>query len=174
MLHLPKSKNGDARDVPLSQHAVELLEVMKGIHLGQVFTMNASLRDAYSGKARRLPPSMGPSFHDARATAITRQAKKLELLELARMVGQPPRSAQPHDQLPRGRRRDRQQIGLTINDNGIVEQVPDQYVAQASLPLPPAVGAEDQLHEVVIDAGHAGRVWLFFLKQKAKRDKFSH
>ncbi|PPA76500.1 site-specific integrase [Achromobacter spanius] len=87
MLHLPKSKNGDARDVPLSRRAAELLEAMKGIHEEKVFTVNAGLRDAYFRQGKTLAQVDGPTFHDARATAITRLAKKLDLLELARMVG---------------------------------------------------------------------------------------
>lgn len=87
MLHLPKSKNGDARDVPLSRRAAELLEAMKGIHEDKVFTVNAGLRDAYFRQGKTLAQVDGPTFHDARATAITRLSKKLELLELARMVG---------------------------------------------------------------------------------------
>ncbi|CUI40489.1 tyrosine-type recombinase/integrase [Achromobacter xylosoxidans] len=87
MLHLPRSKNGDARDVPLSRRAVALLEAMKGIHPEQVFTVNAGLRDAYFRQGKTLAKVDGPTFHDARATAITRLSKKLELLELAKMVG---------------------------------------------------------------------------------------
>ncbi|CAB3952639.1 tyrosine-type recombinase/integrase [Achromobacter piechaudii] len=87
MLHLPKSKNGDARDVPLSRRAAELLEAMKGIHEDKVFTVNAGLRDAYFRQGKTLAQVDGPTFHDARATAITRLAKRLDLLELARMVG---------------------------------------------------------------------------------------
>ena len=87
MLHLPKSKNGDARDVPLSKRAVELLEAMAGIDEDKVFTVNAGLRDTYFRQGKTLAQVDGPTFHDARATAITRLAKKLDLLELARMVG---------------------------------------------------------------------------------------
>jgi len=61
-----------------------------------------------------------------------------------------------------------------MNGNGILEQVPGPYVAQASLTLPPAATAEDRDYDVVIDAGHAGRVRLFFRKQKARRAKHSH
>lgn len=61
-----------------------------------------------------------------------------------------------------------------MNDNGILEQVQGQYVAEAIKTLPPAVTAEDRDHLVEIDAGHAGRVRLTFRKQKAKRGKFSH
>lgn len=61
-----------------------------------------------------------------------------------------------------------------MTDNGILEHVGDQYVAQAILSLPPAVTAEDREYEVVVDAGHAGTVRLLFRKQKAKRGKHSH
>lgn len=61
-----------------------------------------------------------------------------------------------------------------MEDNGILEQVPGQYVAQAKQSLPPAATAEDRDYSVEVDAGHAGRVRLFFRKQKAKRGKFSH
>ncbi|MDH1177910.1 hypothetical protein N5C72_07480 [Achromobacter mucicolens] len=61
-----------------------------------------------------------------------------------------------------------------MNDNGILEQVQGQYVAEAIKSLPPAVTAEDRDHLVEIDAGHVGRVRLIFRKQKAKRGKFSH
>ncbi|SEK00163.1 hypothetical protein [Achromobacter sp. NFACC18-2] len=61
-----------------------------------------------------------------------------------------------------------------MNDNGILEQVPGQYVGEALKTLPPAATAEDREYPVEIDAGHAGRVRIFFRKQKAKRGKFSH
>lgn len=61
-----------------------------------------------------------------------------------------------------------------MNDNGILEHVGGQYIAEAIKTLPPAVTAEDRDHFVEIDAGHVGRVRLTFRKQKAKRGKFSH
>jgi len=60
---------------------------MKGIDEDKVFTVNAGLRVAYFRQGKTLAKIDGPTFHDARATAITRLAKKLDLLELARMVG---------------------------------------------------------------------------------------
>lgn len=48
-------------------------------------------------------------------------------------------------------------------DNGILEQVPGQYVAQAALTLPPAATAEDRAYLVEIDAGHAGRRQVRFM-----------
>ncbi|CAB3952641.1 hypothetical protein [Achromobacter piechaudii] len=61
-----------------------------------------------------------------------------------------------------------------MTDNGILEQIPGPFIAQASQTLPPAATAEERDYEVVIDAGHVGPVRLFFRKQKAKRGKFSH
>lgn len=85
--HLPQTKNGDARDVPLSRRAVELLENMRGLDEIRVFTLSSQLLDAYYRSGRTLAGITGPTFHDARATALTRLSKKLDILELARMVG---------------------------------------------------------------------------------------
>ncbi|MFY2090299.1 tyrosine-type recombinase/integrase [Achromobacter xylosoxidans] len=85
--HLPKTKNGDARDVPLSKRAVELLQSMVGLHAERVFTIDSASLDTNYRIGRAAAKISGPTFHDSRATAITRLAKKLELLELARMVG---------------------------------------------------------------------------------------
>lgn len=61
-----------------------------------------------------------------------------------------------------------------MEDNGILEQVAGPYISQAIQTLPSAATAEDREYPVEIDAGHAGRVRIFFRKQKAKRGKFSH
>ncbi|CAB3664078.1 hypothetical protein LMG26696_03527 [Achromobacter pulmonis] len=61
-----------------------------------------------------------------------------------------------------------------MDDNGILEQVPGQYVAQAALTLPPAATAEDRDYTVEIDAGHAGLVRITFRRQKARRAKHMH
>lgn len=85
--HLPKTKNGDARDVPLSRRAVELLQAMIGLDGERVFTVDSASLDTNYRLGRAAAGISGPTFHDSRATAITRLAKKLELLELARMSG---------------------------------------------------------------------------------------
>ncbi|MFY1848684.1 hypothetical protein [Achromobacter dolens] len=61
-----------------------------------------------------------------------------------------------------------------MDDNGILEQVPGQYVARAALTLPPAATAEDRDYPVEIDAGHAGLVRITFRRQKARRAKYTH
>ncbi len=65
-------------------------------------------------------------------------------------------------------------VFLAMNDNGILEHVGGQYIAEAIQTLPPAITAEARDHFVEINAGHAGRVRLTFRKQKAKRAKHSH
>jgi integrase len=87
-IHLDMTKNGDSRDVPLSRKAVGLLELMKGPEpSGRVFTLTDGLRDTYFRQARDIAEVHGATFHDGRATALTRLAKRLSVLELARMVG---------------------------------------------------------------------------------------
>ena len=61
-----------------------------------------------------------------------------------------------------------------MDDNGILEHVPVQYVAQALQSLPPPATAADRDYQVEIDAGHAGMVRITFRRQKARRAKHSH
>lgn len=85
--YLPSTKNDDARYVPLSTRAMELLKAMEGIDEQRVFSLTSQLLDTYFRAGRDLAGVTGLTFHDARATAITRLSKKLDILELARMVG---------------------------------------------------------------------------------------
>lgn len=83
---LPKTKNGDARDVPLTLRAVEILKAIpKGD--GPVFGLGDDLRDALWRKVRDGTPHKAIHFHDTRAEAIWRLSKKLDVLELARAIG---------------------------------------------------------------------------------------
>jgi integrase len=77
------TKNGYDRDVPLSKRALELWELVKdgGFEL-EPDSLSALFRKA-SGKAGVVDLH----FHDSRHEAITRLAKKLHVLDLARMVG---------------------------------------------------------------------------------------
>ncbi len=93
---LPKTKNGDARAVPLSKRAVALLEQMrvrklshvrKALDPARVFHIDADSLDSLFRRAREAAGLDGFTFHDSRATAITRLAQILSPLELARMVG---------------------------------------------------------------------------------------
>lgn len=86
---LPTTKNGDARDVPLSTRAVELLGYMRGIDAERVFTVSDQSRDALFRKARERCKIVGLTFHDTRHTAVTRMAKLpgMDVLKLAKIIG---------------------------------------------------------------------------------------
>lgn len=86
-VHLPMTKNGHPRDVPLSPRARELLALLpKGGET--VFQLTGAQRDALFRKARDKAPAMGDlHFHDSRAEAIWRLSKHFDVLELARVIG---------------------------------------------------------------------------------------
>lgn len=77
---LRMTKNGEAREVPLSKRARELLA-----HLP--FRVSTSTADAMFRDAVRRSGVIDVHFHDSRHTAATRLARKLQLLELCRMFG---------------------------------------------------------------------------------------
>lgn len=87
-LTIQESKNGHKRDIPLSVRAGELLELMKGINddRDRVFSVSDAERDALFRKYR--PAHLEHiNYHDTRHEAVTRLARKLDVLELARMIG---------------------------------------------------------------------------------------
>lgn len=83
--HLPMTKNGTARDVPLSSEAVRLIEALP--KADPVFNLTTVQREALWRKLRDRSGVEGLTFHDGRHIAITRLARKLDVLPLARMVG---------------------------------------------------------------------------------------
>lgn len=87
--HLPAeaNKNRQKRDVPLSKRALELLGLLPTVDGGQVFGLTESSLDALFRKAKTRAQIDELHFHDTRHEAITRLAKKLDVLALARMVG---------------------------------------------------------------------------------------
>lgn len=93
---LQKTKNGDRRDVPLSRRAIGLFKLMQGrtlVHVrrpsdpAKVFHIDTLTLDTLFRRARAAAGLDGFTFHDARATAITRLAKRLDIHDLARMIG---------------------------------------------------------------------------------------
>lgn len=85
-VHLPKTKNGDARDVPLSSRAREILALIpRGS--GSVFGLTDAQRGAIFRAARKSTGIANLTFHDSRAEAIWRLSKKLDVMELAAMIG---------------------------------------------------------------------------------------
>ena len=84
---LDETKNGTKRHVPLSKRAVELLKLMKGIDSHNVFTVKDASFDTLWRKLRDKCEIEDLHFHDSRHEACTRLARKLEVLDLARMIG---------------------------------------------------------------------------------------
>lgn len=85
-VRLPKTKNGDAREVPLTRRAVTILKVFPRAD-GPVIGLKDAQRDALFRKARDRAKLPDLHFHDARAEAIWRLSKKLDVLQLARAIG---------------------------------------------------------------------------------------
>lgn len=86
-VHLPKTKNGDTRDVPLSRPARRIIERMRGWDQQLVFGLKTQSLDALWRKYRQRAGLAGFTFHDLRHTAATHMAKKLHVLELCKVMG---------------------------------------------------------------------------------------
>lgn len=82
---LTHTKNGRAREVPLSSEAVRLLRALPP--LDPVFGLSSPQLDVLFRKLRDRAGVTGLTFHDSRHAAITALARKLDVLALARMVG---------------------------------------------------------------------------------------
>lgn len=82
------TKNGTSRSVPLSKVAVALLARLPSPEShGTIFGITAPSLDAIFRKVRTRADIDGATFHDTRHLAITRLSKKVDVLDLARMVG---------------------------------------------------------------------------------------
>jgi integrase len=88
-IHLDKTKTGEARDVAMSSRAREIIEEVRPVtgSLATVFDVPSASLDALFRKAKTRCGIVDLHFHDTRHEAITRLAKKLDVLDLARMVG---------------------------------------------------------------------------------------
>lgn len=80
---LPETKNGTSRYVPLSTEALRLLERLDG----DGFELKPGSLSTTFKNAVKKAGLVNLTFHDARHQAITTLAKKLDVLDLARMVG---------------------------------------------------------------------------------------
>jgi integrase len=87
--HLPKTKNGSPRDVPLSAEAVRIIRQLDPLKddTGVVFLLRSDNLDALFRKAKARAMLGDVRFHDARAEATTRLSKKFDLYRLARITG---------------------------------------------------------------------------------------
>jgi integrase len=92
-VHLDQTKNGSARNVPLSSRAREILNQVMAVTEGlptvfEVRNPDALWRNARDRRAAKALPSVSTlHFHDSRHEAITQLARKLDVLDLARMIG---------------------------------------------------------------------------------------
>lgn len=84
-LHI--TKNGSARDVPLSRRARAHIEKMRGYDDTLVFGLKSQSLDAMFRKYRQRAGLAGFTFHDSRHTAATMLARKVNALDLCKMFG---------------------------------------------------------------------------------------
>lgn len=85
-VRLPLTKNGDERIVPLSRRAREILAALPRGD-GPCFGLTDQVRDVLFREAKKSAGVTGLTFHDSRAEAIWRLSKKLDVMELARVIG---------------------------------------------------------------------------------------
>jgi integrase len=88
-IHLPSriTKNRSKRDVPLSQAARALVRSLQQDGELLFGGLSADTADALFRDARKRAGRHDLHFHDTRHEAVTRLARKLEVLALARMIG---------------------------------------------------------------------------------------
>lgn len=85
-VHLPDTKNGTSRDVPLSKKAVDLLKILCPGN-GRVFDISQASAGVIFRRTLQMAGIDGMTFHDSRHTGITKLAKKVDMLTLARISG---------------------------------------------------------------------------------------
>jgi integrase len=87
VVHLPETKNGSTRNVPLSTTAVAVLERLPRNISGRVFdTSETAITEGFQRAAKRagIPDFR---FHDIRHEATSRLAEKLQMHELGKVTG---------------------------------------------------------------------------------------
>jgi len=85
--HLPDTKNGYSRNVPLSTEAVRILKQLQGVDDCSVFKISSRQLDALFRKGRDIAMVEDLHFHDSRREALTRLSKRMGVMELAKISG---------------------------------------------------------------------------------------
>ncbi len=85
-VRLHETKNGTKRDVALSTKAVKLLKLLHSTS-DKVFISNQDSSATIFRRSLKLAGIKYMTFHDSRHEALTQLARKLDVLDLARMVG---------------------------------------------------------------------------------------
>jgi integrase len=83
---LDMTKNGFSRSVPLSKEALRIISLLPRTN-EKIFNLTSQQLEVLFRKARSKSLIQNLHFHDTRHEAITRLARKLDVLDLARMVG---------------------------------------------------------------------------------------
>jgi len=86
-VHLPQTKNGKPRDVPLSNRARRVLARLRGWDDALVFGLKTASLDALFRKYRQRAGLDGFTFHDTRHTAATMLSRKVDVLTLCKIFG---------------------------------------------------------------------------------------
>lgn len=92
-VRLPDTKNGTARDVPLSARALRIIDSLRGLDTQRIVPIASGTLDAFFRRARERAGLQGFTFHDSRHTAATRigrsvgQAGKLSFPEFCKVFG---------------------------------------------------------------------------------------
>ena len=87
-VHLPTTKNGNSRDVPLSCTAKLILGRLREAEIEEhCFGLSSSVLDTLFRRSRDRALVDGITFHDSRALALTRMSKRLNIMQLAKVSG---------------------------------------------------------------------------------------
>jgi len=88
-IHLPKTKNSQPRDVPLSPMAKAVVAKMRGYNEASMFNITAASIDTHFRNAKTRAGLSGFTFHDSRHTAATRigRSGKWTLMEMCKAFG---------------------------------------------------------------------------------------
>lgn len=84
---LPRTKNGDRREVPLTARAIELLKLLPGDEAGRLFRLSTGTADTLFRRAVVKAGLKDLHFHDTRHEACTQLSKRVDVLSLARIIG---------------------------------------------------------------------------------------
>lgn len=87
VVHLPETKNGTSRDVPLSTAAVAVLEALPRRLDGRAFACRQDVITQAFARACERAAIENLRFHDLRHEATSRLAERLEMHELMKVTG---------------------------------------------------------------------------------------
>ena len=81
------SKNGQPREVPLTDRAYRAIQLMRGWDNDSVFGLKTDVLDTTFRRAKKRIGVDDFTFHDSRHTAATILAPRMDVLDLAKMFG---------------------------------------------------------------------------------------